>query len=68
MDQGVPNPGNPAIAASIETPMLEATFAAAETPALRTAREQAFRARHPLGRSAMRTRSPQPSCSCSATT
>ncbi len=35
---------------SIETPMLEATFAAAETPELRTAREAAFRARHPLGR------------------
>ncbi len=35
---------------SIETPMLEATFAAAETPALRAARKAAFRARHPLGR------------------
>lgn len=35
---------------SIETPMLEATFAAAETPALRAAREEVFRARHPLGR------------------
>ena len=35
---------------SIETPMLEATFAAAESPAVRAAREAAFRARHPLGR------------------
>ena len=35
---------------SIDTPMLEATFAAAETPAIRAAREAAFLARHPLGR------------------
>jgi NAD(P)-dependent dehydrogenase (short-subunit alcohol dehydrogenase family) len=35
---------------SIDTPMLEATFAAADTPALRAAREAAFLARHPLGR------------------
>lgn len=35
---------------SIETPMLEATFAAAESPAARAMREAAFRARHPLGR------------------
>ena len=35
---------------SIETPMLEATFAAAENAEARAAREAAFRARHPLGR------------------
>jgi NAD(P)-dependent dehydrogenase (short-subunit alcohol dehydrogenase family) len=35
---------------SIETPMLEATFAAAESPDIRAAREAAFKARHPLGR------------------
>ena len=35
---------------SIDTPMLEATFAAADDPAARTAREAAFKARHPLGR------------------
>ena len=35
---------------SIDTPMLEATFAAAENPAARAAREAAFKARHPLGR------------------
>ena len=35
---------------SIDTPMLEATFAAADTPAQRAAREAAFLARHPLGR------------------
>ena len=33
---------------SIETPMLEATFAAAGDPAARAAREAAFRARHPM--------------------
>jgi NAD(P)-dependent dehydrogenase (short-subunit alcohol dehydrogenase family) len=33
---------------SIETPMLEATFAAAGDDAARTAREAAFRARHPM--------------------
>ena len=35
---------------SIETPMLEQTFADASTPELRAAREAEFRARHPLGR------------------
>lgn len=35
---------------SIETPMLEATFASAGDPASRAAREAAFRARHPMGR------------------
>ncbi|MBN8896667.1 MAG: short-chain dehydrogenase [Rhodospirillales bacterium 69-11] len=35
---------------SIQTPMLEATFAGAPTPELRAAREAEFRARHPLGR------------------
>jgi NAD(P)-dependent dehydrogenase (short-subunit alcohol dehydrogenase family) len=35
---------------SIETPMLEATFASAGDDAARGAREAAFRARHPLGR------------------
>ena len=35
---------------SIETPMLEATFAAAEDPQARAARKIAFKARHPLGR------------------
>lgn len=35
---------------SIETPMLEATFAAAGDAAARAAREALFRARHPLGR------------------
>jgi NAD(P)-dependent dehydrogenase (short-subunit alcohol dehydrogenase family) len=35
---------------SIETPMLEATFAAAGDAAARAAREAAFRARHPMGR------------------
>lgn len=35
---------------SIETPMLEATFAAAGDTAARAAREAAFRARHPMGR------------------
>ncbi|RYJ04123.1 MAG: SDR family oxidoreductase [Acetobacteraceae bacterium] len=33
---------------SIETPMLDATFAAAGDPAARAAREAAFRARHPM--------------------
>jgi NAD(P)-dependent dehydrogenase (short-subunit alcohol dehydrogenase family) len=35
---------------SIETPMLEATFAAAGDAAARAGREAAFRARHPMGR------------------
>lgn len=35
---------------SIDTPMLEATFASAESPESRTNREAAFLARHPLGR------------------
>lgn len=35
---------------SIETPMLEATFAAAGDAGARAAREAAFRARHPMGR------------------
>jgi NAD(P)-dependent dehydrogenase (short-subunit alcohol dehydrogenase family) len=35
---------------SIETPMLEATFAAAGSAAARAARAAAFRARHPIGR------------------
>jgi NAD(P)-dependent dehydrogenase (short-subunit alcohol dehydrogenase family) len=35
---------------SIETPMLEATFAAATDPQARALREAAFLARHPLGR------------------
>ncbi len=35
---------------SIETPMLEATFAAASSSEERALREAAFRARHPLGR------------------
>ncbi|MBK1659434.1 SDR family NAD(P)-dependent oxidoreductase [Paracraurococcus ruber] len=35
---------------SIETPMLEATFAAAGDSEARAAREAAFRARHPMGR------------------
>jgi NAD(P)-dependent dehydrogenase (short-subunit alcohol dehydrogenase family) len=35
---------------SIDTPMLEATFAAAEGAEARAQRETAFRARHPLGR------------------
>lgn len=35
---------------SINTPMLEATFAAADDLAERAAREASFRARHPLGR------------------
>ena len=35
---------------SIETPMLEETFASAGDPAARAAREAVFRARHPLGR------------------
>jgi NAD(P)-dependent dehydrogenase (short-subunit alcohol dehydrogenase family) len=35
---------------SIETPMLEATFASAGDAAARATREAAFRARHPLGR------------------
>ncbi|MFZ4407451.1 MAG: SDR family NAD(P)-dependent oxidoreductase [Paracraurococcus sp.] len=35
---------------SIETPMLEATFASAGDAAARAAREAAFRARHPMGR------------------
>ena len=33
---------------SIETPMLDATFAAAGDPAARASREAAFRARHPM--------------------
>jgi NAD(P)-dependent dehydrogenase (short-subunit alcohol dehydrogenase family) len=35
---------------SIETPMLELTFASAGSPEARAAREAEFRARHPLGR------------------
>ncbi|MFC7612081.1 SDR family oxidoreductase [Teichococcus aestuarii] len=35
---------------SIETPMLEATFAGAGSPEARARREAEFRARHPLGR------------------
>ncbi len=35
---------------SIETPMLEETFASAGDPAARAAREALFRARHPIGR------------------
>ena len=35
---------------SIQTPMLEATFASAGSPDLRIKREAEFRARHPLGR------------------
>lgn len=35
---------------SIETPMLEATFASAGDAVARAAREAAFRARHPMGR------------------
>lgn len=35
---------------SIETPMLELTFASAGSPKARAAREAEFRARHPLGR------------------
>ncbi len=35
---------------SIQTPMLEATFASAHNPELRITREAEFRARHPLGR------------------
>ncbi len=35
---------------SIETPMLEETFASAGDPAARAVREAVFRARHPLGR------------------